>query len=64
MAEKKKESERKMMMEIIDVYRSLSALWKIKSDEYSDREKKADAYKILYGKYIPSAILYVLVPFD
>ncbi|KAK4320874.1 hypothetical protein Pmani_008314 [Petrolisthes manimaculis] len=51
MAEKKKESERKMMMEIIDVYRSLSALWKIKSDEYSDREKKADAYKILYGKY-------------
>ncbi|MPC80582.1 hypothetical protein E2C01_075165 [Portunus trituberculatus] len=51
MAEKKKESERKMMSEIIDVYRSLPALWKIKSNEYSEREKKADAYKILYGKY-------------
>lgn len=48
MAEKKKESERKMMMEIIDVYRSLSALWKIKSDEYSDREKKAEIPVILW----------------
>lgn len=51
MCEKKKEIERKMMREIIDIYRSLPALWKIKSDEYSNREKKADAYEILYGKY-------------
>ena len=51
MAEKKKEAERKFILDLIEMYRSLPTLWKIKSDEYSDREKKAAAYKILHETF-------------
>lgn len=50
MGEKKKE-DRKFMLEVIETYESLPALWKIKSEDYSNRDKKADAYKVLLEKY-------------
>ena len=35
--------EKRCLLGLIDVYRSLPALWKIKSKEYSDRQKKDNA---------------------
>ncbi|XP_041377276.1 uncharacterized protein LOC121389692 [Gigantopelta aegis] len=46
-----KEEERKFLLECIEVYRSLPALWKVKSKEYSDRNKKDAAYDTLLAKY-------------
>ena len=43
--------EKKFLLELIDVYRSLPALWQIKSKEYSDRQKKDSAYETLLIKY-------------
>lgn len=36
--------------EFIELYRSLPCLWKIKSKEYSDRDKKNEAYKKMIEK--------------
>lgn len=36
--------------EFIDLYKSLPALWKIKSKDYSDRNKKNAAYEEMINK--------------
>lgn len=38
------------LIEFIDLYRENECLWKIKSKEYSDRNRKSQAYNILIGK--------------
>ena len=43
--------EKKFLLELIDVYRSLFALWKIEGKEYSERQKKDSAYETLLIKY-------------
>ena len=43
--------EKKFLLELIDVYRSLPALWQIKSNEYSERQKRDSAYETLLIKY-------------
>jgi hypothetical protein len=40
MATKAKEDERKFILECIEVYHSLPALWNVKSKDYSNRTKK------------------------
>lgn len=60
MGDKKRDTDRKFMLEVIATYESLPALWKIKSDEYMNRDKKADAYNVLLQKYkehFPAATL-------
>ena len=47
----KKEAEKKFLIEVLGVYQTLPALWRIKSDDYSNRAKKAEAYDILLQKY-------------
>ena len=37
----------KFLLKLIDGYRSLPALWQIKSKEYSDRQKKDSAYETI-----------------
>ncbi|KAL7639606.1 UNVERIFIED_CONTAM: hypothetical protein RMT77_010107 [Armadillidium vulgare] len=54
----KKEEEKSFLLQCIEVYRSLPALWKVKSDEYKDRDKKAQAWTTLlevYQEKYPSA---------
>lgn len=46
-----KEAEKKFLIEVLGVYQTLPALWRIKSDDYSNRAKKAEAYDILLQKY-------------
>lgn len=46
-----KTAERDFIRECIEVYRSQPALWNIKSKDYSNRQKKNDAYEVLLGKY-------------
>ena len=43
--------EKKFTLELIDVYHGLPELWKVKSKEYSDRDKKEAAYDTLLLKY-------------
>jgi hypothetical protein len=51
MATKAKEEERKFILECIEVYHSLPALWNVKSKDYSNRIKKKDIYEHLLRKY-------------
>lgn len=54
MGDKKRDIEHKFLLEVIATYESLPALWKIKSDDYMNRDKKADAhnaYNVLLQKY-------------
>ncbi len=46
-----KADERNFMLEVIELYRKFPAIWKIKSDEYSNRNKKEEAYELLLKKY-------------
>ena len=46
-----KEDERRFILECIELYKSLPAVWKVKSDEYSNRTKKEAAYSVLTKKY-------------
>lgn len=39
------------MIEVSGVYQTLPALWRNKSDDYSNRAKKAAVYDILLQKY-------------
>lgn len=41
---------REFISEFINMYQSLPCLWKIKSKEYSDRNKKNEAYEKLVEK--------------
>ena len=51
MAKSTKDEERKFMLECIDLYRELPALWKVTCEDYSNRVKKEAAYNTLLGKY-------------
>ncbi|KAF5285415.1 hypothetical protein FQA39_LY16669 [Lamprigera yunnana] len=51
MATKEKDDERKFILECIEVYHSLPALWNIKSKDYSNRIKKTEQYNNLLRKY-------------
>lgn len=42
---------REFLVEFIDLYKSLPVVWKIKSKEYSNRDKKTQAYEILVRKW-------------
>lgn len=46
-----KEEDRTFQLECIEVYRSLPALWKVKSDDYSNRPKKDAAYAVLVENF-------------
>ena len=46
-----KEEDRTFQLECIEVYKSLPALWKVKCDEYSNRQKKDVAYAVLIEKF-------------
>ena len=48
MATKAKEDERKFILECIEVYHSLPALWNVKSTDYSNRIKKMNNMNICY----------------
>ncbi|XP_040285251.1 uncharacterized protein LOC120998601 isoform X2 [Bufo bufo] len=39
------------LIEFIEMYRSLPCLWKVKSSDYSNRQKKTEAYEKLLGLY-------------
>jgi threonine synthase len=52
MATKAKEDKRKFILECIEVYHYLPALWNVKSKDYSNRMKKNEQYKYLLRKYI------------
>ena len=44
--------------DILEVYKTLPALWKVKSKEYRDRSKKNSQYSILldtFKKYDPNS---------
>ena len=47
----KRDIEHKFLLEVIATYESLPALLKIKSNDYMNRDKKADAYNVLLQKY-------------
>jgi hypothetical protein len=52
MATTAKEGERKFILECIEVYNSLLALWNVKNKDYSNRmEKKNEKYEHLLSKY-------------
>jgi hypothetical protein len=51
MATKPKEDERKFILECIEVYNSLPALWNVKREDYSNRIKKKEQYDHLLRKY-------------
>lgn len=46
-----KESEKRFIREFLQLYRSLPALWLVKSAMYKDKKKKNASYKILLAKY-------------
>lgn len=46
-----KEEERRFVLELIELYHELPVLWKVKSKEYSDRNKRYAAYETLLAKY-------------
>ncbi|GFN86375.1 hypothetical protein PoB_001288100 [Plakobranchus ocellatus] len=43
----KKDTKKKFMIEVSGVYQTLPALWRIQSDDYSNRAKKAKNYDML-----------------
>ena len=45
-----KQTPREFLTEFIELYRSFTCLWLVKSKEYSDRNKKDLAYTELHGK--------------
>ena len=51
MAAKQRDAERQFILEVLDIYKSLPVLWKIKSNDYSNRMKKDLAYEQLLEKY-------------
>ena len=42
-----KEEDRTFQLKCIEVYKSLLSLWKVKSDDYINRQKKDAAYAVL-----------------
>lgn len=46
-----KKAEKQFIVEFIEVYRGLPALWDVKSKDYSNRAKKGEQYDVLIEKY-------------
>jgi len=46
-----KDQDRSFQLECIEVYKNLPSLWKVKSDDYSNRRKKDAAYAVLVEKF-------------
>lgn len=46
-----RQCSRQFLREFIELYRSFPCLWQVKSAEYSDRNKKSQAYEIMVEKY-------------
>lgn len=46
-----KENDKVFILEFIEVYRGLPALWDIKSKDYTNRAKKGEQYEVLLEKY-------------
>ena len=46
-----KKAEKQFIVEFIEVYRGLPALWDVKSKDYSNRAKKGEQYDVLIQKY-------------
>ncbi|KAK7086583.1 hypothetical protein SK128_011735 [Halocaridina rubra] len=51
MSSSKRDEERAYLVECIRLYRDLPSIWKIKSPDYSNRNKKNLDYKTLLTKY-------------
>jgi hypothetical protein len=51
MATNPKEDEKKIILERIEGYHSVPALWNVKSKDYSKRIKKKEQYEHLLRKY-------------
>lgn len=50
--------ERKLILELIEEYKSCTCLWRIKDPDYKNKEMKNEAYESLLQlikKYIPNA---------
>ena len=47
----RKESEKNFMLEVLQVYRTLPSLWKVKSEEYHNRQRTIEDYQVLLKKY-------------
>jgi len=47
----KRNEDREFIIELLQLYRQHTALWKVKSTEYSDRNLKNEAYNVLIEKY-------------
>ncbi|GFS03056.1 hypothetical protein ElyMa_006460500 [Elysia marginata] len=47
----KKEIEKMFLLELLKLYKTMPVLWKVKSEDYHNRVKKADAYETLLKKY-------------
>ena len=61
MGGKNRDIEHKFLLEVMAIYKSLPALWKIKYYDYMNRDKKADEYNVLLQKYkehFPEATLH------
>lgn len=46
-----RQCSREFLTEFIALYESLPCLWRIKSKDYSDRDKKGEAYEMLVAKF-------------
>ena len=46
-----KNAEKGFILEFIEVYRSLPALWDVKCKDYCNRSKKGEQYEVLIEKY-------------
>ncbi|XP_064115071.1 uncharacterized protein LOC135221178 [Macrobrachium nipponense] len=51
MSSSKRDEERAFLVECIRLYRDLPSLWKVKSPDYTNRNKKNLDYKTLLTKY-------------
>ena len=43
-----REAEREFIIDCIRLYKNLPSLWKVKSEEYSDRNQKKKDYTIMF----------------
>ncbi|GFR74173.1 heat stress transcription factor A-1e [Elysia marginata] len=58
----RKQTENKFMLEVLQVYQTLPSLWKVKSEEYHNRQRKIEDYHYQallkkYKEYFPGATL-------
>ena len=49
--QKGKSAERTFILDCIRVYKALPSLWKVKSSDYNNRDKKKKDYELLLNKY-------------